>query len=344
MTNTTTSTLDNLLKNFFVPKALIRLTAETPLYGDAIKAEQPKGNSKITYWNAWNNFAPVSCALSEGSANTLAQLSSRRVYATIAQYGRGFQLTDLAQLATALDSVTGAMESLTESAGRTLERVCQMGIFKADIAKNQNSDVMSVFMSSPVSAFCANTGTMNASNKQFQFPGVFGTSCTRLSAVDKSAPSVSSKASIYSIRKVVQALRAKNAKPFGDGYFHGYAHPNFLHMLLSDPTFREWNQPQFAGQTMHQGVPMPTLGVKWRFSTDAPRYAVTAHSVIPAFVYGQQAYGITTLDGGIKTIIASGPDSSDPFDQVKSLAYKVNIAAAALNPSSGRILFVHELL
>jgi hypothetical protein len=43
-------------------------------------------------------------------------------------------------------------------------------------------------------------------------------------------------------------------------------------------------------------------------------------------------------------IIAKGPDKSDPFDQFASVTYKIYGAAVALNPSAGRILWVHEKL
>ena len=344
MSNTTTSTLDNLLKNYFVPKALLSLKADTPLYADAEKAPQPKGSGTTTYWNAFNNVAAVSCALSEGTANTETQLSSRRVSATIAQYGRLIKLSDLAVVATHLDSLKGAMARLTQSAQESMERICQMGIFKNEIAKNQSSDVLSMYMSSPASSFCANTGTSNASDHQFQFPAVFGTSCTALSAVSPTAASISAKVSIYAIRKVLNRLRNQNAQPFADGFYHAYAHINFEHMLLSDPTYREWNQSQFARQTMHAGLVLPTLGIKFKFSTIAPRYAVTAHSVIPCFVYGMQAYGVTELDNSMALITTSGPDTADPFAQINTIAYKINAATAALNPSAGRILFSEEVL
>jgi N4-gp56 family major capsid protein len=84
--------------------------------------------------------------------------------------------------------------------------------------------------------------------------------------------------------------------------------------------------------------------VRFVASTMAPRYAVAAHSVNGVFIFGQQAFGFTSLDGNVKMIIAKGPDKSDPFDQFASVTYKIYGAAVALNPSAGRILWVHEKL
>jgi hypothetical protein len=77
-------------------------------------------------------------------------------------------------------------------------------------------------------------------------------------------------------------------------------------------------------------------------STEAPRYAVTAHSVNMVFIFGQQAFGLTTLNGNVEMIIGRGPDKADPFNQFSTVTYKIYAAAACLNPSAGRILFVHE--
>ena len=74
------------------------------------------------------------------------------------------------------------------------------------------------------------------------------------------------------------------------------------------------------------------------------RYAVAAHSICGVFIFGQQAYGFTSLDGMVKMMISRGPDKADTFDQFTPVTYKVYGAAVALNPSAGRILWVAEKL
>jgi N4-gp56 family major capsid protein len=297
-----------------------------------------------TYWNAWVRLAGASSTLSEGGNNSLVALSSRRVSAAVAQYGRGHKITDLAEWMSVLSIREGSQEVLRNSAKETLEFVCQMGIYKGDIKKNQVSTTnLSSYMSSVASAFCAINGTHNG-DIQFQFPAVFGTSAARLSAVSKTAPSTSAMLSVYSIRKAVRKLRFNNAQPFADGDFVGYAHTNALHTLMKDQTWTQWNVYTNSKETMYRGEVGKTVGVRWVRSNLAPRYAVAAHSVNMVFIFGRQAFGVTEVLGGLQMYVVQGPDSNNPFNTYSQLTYKISAAAAALNPSAGVILFVHELL
>ena len=342
MAASTAATLNNLLQHFFVPKAVLTLYRNTPLYEFAVKSPQPKGQGNITYWNAWVRVSGASSVLSEAGNNASTALSSRRVSATVAQYGRAIQLSDVAQVVTALDSGDGARQVMENSAKETIERVCQMGIFKNDVNKNQVSTTnLSSYISSVVSAFAASTGT-HTGDGQFQFPAVFATSAARLSAVSKTAPTVSAQLSIYGIRKAVRKLRGQDAKPFADGNFVGYAHPFAIHTLFKDPTWLAWNQYSNANTTMYTGEAGKTWGVRWIQSTMVPRYAVAAHSVNMVFIFGQQAFGATSILGGLQMYVVAGPDSNNPYNTYTLFTYKVSMAAAALNPSAGVILFVHE--
>lgn len=346
MADTSSSTNNNQLSGFYVDKALMTLINETPLYQHALKTPLTGGKGNVVYWNAWNRLGGASSTLAEGGSNTAVALSSRRVSATISQYGRGVNITDLAEYMNVLNTREGAQARLRESAKETQEYILHTAIFKATYyTQNQSTTVLlSAMMSSRASAMCANTGTNNSSNKQFQFPAVFGPSTTRLSAVNATAPGVSSKASLYAIKKGTLRLRQKNAKEFADGKFIGYAHPNFIHILKSDPAFLAWNAPQNAGATMHVGEVLSTDAVRWLTSNLCPRYAVTAHSVNISFIFGQEAYGITEALGGLEMFLSTGADKSDPFNTLNKLTYKITAAAATLNPSAGVLLFTHEKL
>lgn len=347
MVNTTTTTNNNQLQGYFVDKALITLINNTPLYDVAMKTPLPKGYGNIVTWNAWNHLAGASSTLAQGGTNVAVALSSRKVTATISQYGRAITITDLAEYMYVLDTQAGAQQRLRESAKETFESICHTGIFKS-VYFTQNSSVtllLSSVMSSLASSFCANTGTSNVTNRQFQFPVVFGTSCARLSAVNKNAPSVSAGASMYSIRKATRVLRVKNAKPFANGRFFGYAHTNFIHVLKRDPNWTQWNAyGGFAKETMWIGQVGYTDGVDWVTSNLCPRYAVAAHSVNLSFICGQDAFGITEALNGLEMYLVSGADSNNIYNTVSSLSYKITAAAACLNPSSGVILATHELL
>ena len=347
MANTTTSTNDNQLSQYYVSKALVVLESATPLYDVAMKTPLPKGSGNIVYWNAWNRLAGASSTLSEGGSNTAVALSSRRVSATIAQYGRAITITDLEEYMTVLDSQKGAQARLAYSAKETFERIMHTGIFKSVYYTQNNSTtlVLSSVMSAAASGFCANTGTSNYTNRQFQFPVVFATSCARLSAVLKTAPSISARPSLYAVRKATRVLRVKDAMPFANGRYFGYAHTNFLHTLKRDPQLVNWNGPSgLAKETMWTGQVGSTDGVDWVTSNLCPRYASAAHSVNLTFICGQDAFGVTEALGGLQTYLVTGADSNNIYNTVSSLSYKISAAAACLNPSAGVILLTHELL
>lgn len=345
MANTNTSSIDNMLPAFFSSKMIVRIEPNTPLVEFAQRDDIPMRSGKTVTFNGWNSLAAASVVLTEGTANALPTLSSRKVVATIAQYGRGVQLTDLAQATSFFDAVNGAMDVLTDSGAKTVERICQMGIYKNNIAANQSTTgILSVYMSSPASAFCAVTGTKATSNLQFQFPVIFGTSTTRLSAINAAAPSISAQLSVNSVRKTATKLRALDARPFADGYYVGYAHPNALHTLRKDPVWANWNVYQNSKETMYVGEVGRVEKVRFIDSTLAPRYGSAAHSISLVFVFGQQAFGLTSLDGMVKMMIARGADKTDPWDQLTPVTYKLWAAAVCLNPSAGRILAVAEKL
>lgn len=343
-TNTSTSTNDNLMASFFSPKLIARLEPNTPLIEFAVKDDLPLRTGKTATFNGWRTLDGASTSLSEGTANSLPALSSRRVVATIVGYGRGVKLTDLFQMTSFFDAVNGAMDVLTDSARKTVEKMCQMGIYKNSILKNARKTTnLSDYMSSVASAFCAINGTHNG-DIQFQFPAVFAGSVTRLSAYIKTAPNVSNQLSVHAVRKAVTRLRGLDAQPMADGYFVGYAHPNALHSLRKDPTWLQWNAYQNSKETMYRGETGQVENVRFVNSTMAFRYAVAAHSICGVFIFGQGAFGFTSLDGMVKMMIARGPDKADTWDQFTPVTYKVYGAAVALNPSAGCILWVAEKL
>lgn len=344
-TLTTKAINNNLLPNYFVPAAIATLYNDTPLYEFAQKDAQPGKKGDTTYWNAWVRLSGASSALVEGTANSLTALSSRRVSATIDQYGRGYRVTDLAQAMLLLDPKSGGNQNLQESAMETMEYISQMGIFKGSILKNRRTTSnLSAFISSVASSFCALTGTHTPADLQFQFPAIFGTSCARLSAVNAAAPSTSAQLSISALRKVKVALDLQSAKPFADGNFVAYAGPRALATLRKDPAWVDWNKYTNSKTTMYKGEVGQVEGFRFVQSNLCPRYAVAAHSVNMVFCFGQQAFGATDIKGGLETFLVEGADKADPFNQFMTMTYKISAAAAALNPSAGRILFVHEKL
>ena len=348
---TSTTTLINMLPTYLERRLMARLVPVERFYQFAEKRPLANAQGNTITFNGWINMAAASVTLTEGQANSLVALSERKVTKTIAQYGRGVKITDLAAITTITDVIKDAADILSTSAALTLDNVCQLAIFKNVLAQvGTNTDtkakILSAWMSSRPSSFCANTGTSDKS-RQFGLPFVLGNSSgIRLSTVGTTVATASGRASVFTIRKARNVLSKKDAMPMADGMFVGIAHPNFLDVLGRDQTWKDWNHYNNSKETMYKGERGQVEQVRFVQSTNVPRYAVTNSSVNLTPIVGQQCYAVTELDGGIKMIVKQpGASSTDnPFDSYSTIAFKMNSVAAVLNASAGVVLATHERL
>src|SRR3990167_3562329 len=116
-TLSTTAILDNLLPSYLEARMIARLVPMERFGQFAGKYPLPRNQGTTIRFNGWVNLAAASVTLAEGTPNSLAGLTSRKVTATIAQYGRGVKVTDLAAITTITDVVRDAVDILSTSAG-----------------------------------------------------------------------------------------------------------------------------------------------------------------------------------------------------------------------------------
>jgi N4-gp56 family major capsid protein len=184
--NTSTTTGDNLLSTLYQRKAIATLHDKCMFYRVAEKFALPQREGKTMVFNGWRKIGAASSTLAEASSNAAVNLSSRKVTATIASYGRHCKITDLSEFVSVIGPMDGAMKELTQSATLTQDNVVQLAVFKNVLAQvgagaDVKTKLLSAWTGSLASSFCADTGTSGKS-RQFGFPVVFGTSATRLSA------------------------------------------------------------------------------------------------------------------------------------------------------------------
>lgn len=356
-TLSTTSTLDNLLPTYFERFALKRLVAKTAFYQHAPQmAEHPKGNGTTVRWNGWSNFGEVTAALGEGTNPSLVAHSSRKIEGTIEQYGRGVKNSDLIDYSSSLDTVMGAVENLSDAAGRSIDIVCQIGILKSTLGQRAASTYLSAWMSAVASAFHAGSNTTNSA-ASWGFPVVLGITGTRLSTVHSvsasAKPSVSARISLYNIRNVVRTLRANNASEFADGYFKAIMHSDTIADLRTDPSYVDWHR-ELTNESMKKGDAVnPVEGCRIIQNNMIPRFVgaggdIVRHRVHTTFIFGQGAYGVVKIGGGkgkgFEIIIKRpGPnDTSNPLNMYSTISYKFSMVCKALNVSAGRVLLTHE--
>ena len=354
--NTSIVNNDNLLMSYFEKRAIKTLHESVWFYQMGEKYPLPMCSGQSITFNGWRTLAAASSTLAEASANSTVSLSSRKVAATIASYGRGIKITDLLEKTSILPVEPGALKELEQSAALTVDNMVQLAVFKNVLtqvgqAADTKAKILSAYMSATASAFCANTGLVHSeSNKQFGFPVVFGTSATRLSAVSATAPSISAKLGPIAVRKAVTRLKRLNVKPMADGYYVAIAHPNAMSVMMSNPDFKQWalNYESGPKETMYKHIVGKVHQVKFMESTNCPRFVGAGtgrpHSVNLTPIFGEGALGVTELDGGVKMILKRpGPNSTDnPYDLFSTLTFKVRGVAAVLNPSAGVIVLTSE--
>lgn len=350
--NSSTTNNDNLLMSYFERRLIKTLHEKTYFYQLAEKYPLPLGSGTGITFNGWRKLAAASSTLDEASANSTVTLSSRKVTATVASYGRAVKVTELLELTSIAAPVEGAIRELEHAASLTVDNIAQLAIFKNVLAQvGQNADtkakILSAWMSVQASAFCANTGT-TANSRQFGLPFVFGTSAARLSAVSKTAPSISARLGPIGFRKAVGRLKRLSVDPMGDGRYAAVAHPNALQTMQSNADFKQWHLNYQGGpqESMFKNEWGQVHNVRIVESPNCPRYAVAAHSVNLTPVLGMGCLAVTELDGGVKMFVKRpGPSSTnDPFNLNSIVSFKVRGVAAILNPSAGVIVASHELV
>lgn len=356
--NTSIVTNDNLLAVYLEARGLKTLHEEVQfmnLVAPENRYKIPKGMGNQITFSRWRKIPAASTTLAEASSNSAVVLSSKKYNSTIVSYGRTVKFTDLFEITSVLDVNEGALTELEQSAALTVDNAIQRAVFKnvlAEVGQNANTKtkIFSVQISAPMSSLCADTGTSNQTDQQYGFPCVHGASVTRLSAVSKTAPSISARLGPIAIRKAVNRLRRLAARPFADGKYRGVIHPNAWTTMMGNPDWKQWHI-NFSGgpqESMFKHEVGLVHGVRLLESPNCPRYAVAAHSINLTFICGPQALAATDFasKGGIEYIITRpGPQSTnDPFHLNSYVAYKTRMVATPVNPSAGVIVCSAELL
>lgn len=343
MADTTTSTLDNQIQTYYDKKFLEHFEPNLKLYEWAQKKPIPKQQGTTIQFTRWNTVDPASSKLGEGTPPTSFTLSSAKVTATLAQYGRYTKITDFVDMTAISPVVEEAIPLLAESAAKTYERLLQMVIWRTDTGlsgqRNVGSTVLSALMSSQASGSNFNGGT------KWGFPVIFATSTSRLSATSSTAPTVSARFSKRSIARVVAKLRSLDCPAVMNGAYGCYTDDWAAKDLMTDDPNGWVDAYRYADPSMIlMGEVGKIAGARIFTSTIVPQYRVAAHSCSLSFFFGRNAFGVTEVDGSAEIIVKpmNNPhDKSDPLNQYATVGYKWTAAVATLNASCGRILITH---
>lgn len=279
----------------------------------------PQGAGNIAVWNRATRLG-IAYSLSEGNPiSAVKQLSTTNVSATIQQYGDAINISDLLALTTVVDARKLGTERLAVQAAESLDFVILAGILDFPGGTAQNATVTHYIKGSTSGYFAASGQVIEtASDPRLQ---------------------------VSDVRTVVTKLKSLNV-PFFDGQnYIGIIHPNVTHDVQGDSA---WTNAHIytTPENIYRGETGRLYGVRFVESTLAPVSAGSANGIALSVagvsqlaygtvIFGREFFGVTEIDGGVKTFMHEGGSKSDPLNQTTVLGWKANFASTVLNPSAG---------
>lgn len=263
-------------------------------------------NSKTVVFRGFNKLSTVTTPLTEGVVPTGSNPTLNTVSVTLAQYGSFVYVTDVAEFLWDRNLIEDTAELLGVQATETIDTL----IFNV-----VGAGTSVVYGDGSVGARASVTSTMKMTSTL--------------------------------ITRSVRFLERNNVKKFpsmpviGNGYVT-VAHPDVLYDIRLDSNFI--NAVNYSSPTpdnsmrgdFFAGTLGYWMGSRIVQSTLAPVYAGAGSGGINVYgvlTYGDGAYGVSEIEGGIQTIIKEGgaQDTSNPLSQYSTVGWKWMGAAAILD-------------
>ena len=324
---TTAGAGSNLVRAYFDRVLLERAKQQTRFYQFGVPKPLPLTEGASVTWNRKRALA-LGLELSQGvPTSTGYTLSTTQITRTIRQFGAHVPISDLIDLTAIADVGVLATEELADQAGRTIDRVIQLEIINHASATDDSCHYL-FKTSTEVTDYWGSTSTISA--------GVMTVSSANVMATSD-------------LRTCTYFLRRQGAEPYDGSNYIGILNTETAEDIAGDTTWVNWHQ--YAGdpnavQNLYNGeigkvygirVIEDNFGPSKRGSNSGGTASTIAYGTV---VFGKGFYGITELDGGIKTMgPITGPSKSDPLDQTRIYGWKCNFATAVLNTSAGITFF-----
>lgn len=288
---TTAAGTNNDMQIYFDKTLLKSAQYQTKLDQFGRKTKIPAHGGKEVQWVGYNDLSVNTSTLTEGTAPDAVELVSASVTATVDQIGDVIKLTDMATLTPAHDAVQAGLKRLGILAARKYDRLV-------------NSVVV------------AGTGVVYA--------GAGNAARTDIAAGDI--------ATMDNFATAVTTLRTNGALEFADGMFVAVIDPTVEYQLMKDSNFRDAAIRNGLGAKgeVYKGEIATFNGIRFVRSNNIPTVTSTV-TVHTAYIFGQDAYGITDLQS-LRTYRETG-GVSDPLHQLTTLGYKAAFKSAILNNS-----------
>lgn len=372
-TNVSTATkLALLIPIYYEKRMLERLTPRLMYHQFGIPKDLPKREGNTVYWHRWNNLG-YGRLIAESGAGGSEAISATRISATLYMIGHHAKITSYVDMVSINSIVQGAIDLFSDSAALSLDYMTsRLLLWKRTAASAQfQCSAATGYMNDRPMVLSAGTyyGTLSASGWQAPvwpinaLSGGGGTRNKAVSAIPGKASSAPWSPNIF--RNIALKLKMKYAPRFADGYYKAIMHPDLIHQLRSYSAFIDlhkyvetgaatFQKGDLRGGQIERGLVGFLEGFKIYESTEAPLFSTsglfggTANGnrakmsaygggrLYFTFVFGENAFGVTDFDGGIKTFIKTpGPSSTDnPLDLYSTVGYRMIYTAKVLNNSA----------
>jgi len=151
---------------------------------------------------------------------------------------------------------------------------------------------------------------------------------------------------VSDVRDAVYKLKALNAQPYEGNDFVAIVNTETASNLVGDSTWVNFHQYAAPGQeNLYSGeigkiygcrFVETNLGPVTRGSNDTTTASSLAYGTV---IMGKGFYGVTELDGGLKTFTSQGSDKADPLNQMTTKGWKIAFASKILNVSAGLVFW-----
>lgn len=296
--NATTSTgsgneLSPEMKTYY-SKYLID-NAEPELYHDQFGQQRPipKNGGKVIEFRRWSELPKATTPLTEGVTPDGQALNVTTITSTVKQYGGWVLLTDFFQLTAIDNGLVEATKLIGSQAGRTLDTITREII---------NAGTNVIYAGGTVSARANVTSAM------------------KLTQAD--------------IFNAVRALKVQNAKKINGSYI-GIIHPNVSYDIMTSNDWIDVNKYSNAVK-IFEGEIGKIGGVRFVETTEAKVFmkaGASSADVYSTLIIGQNAYGVTMIEGGgLEHIVKQkgSAGTADPLDQRASVGWKASKTAEIL--------------
>lgn len=309
--NSTGNDLSPEMKTFYDKALLYAAQAQLVHHQFGQKRPIPKNGGKTIEFRKFTPLAKALTPLTEGVTPAGNQLDVTAITATVSQYGDFIALSDVLEL-TAIDNVVlETTKLLGDQAGLTMDTIVR--------------DIL-----------VAGTNVMYA-------PKINASTGAETAVTSRANLDATAVLTVDLVQQVVARLRAVNT-PRINGSYVAIIHPFAEYDIMRDP---EWIDPHKYKDTtnLYEGEIGMISGVRFVESTEAKIWRGTGCpsnlSVFGTLFFGENAYGVTDVEGGgLQTIVKQkgSAGTADPLDQRSSVGWKaIETAEILMQPYMIRV-------